>query len=129
MNNFGKMTASGFLPSSPSVEDLLDRLRQGHGGWSDSGLTAQAGASRGPDIGLSYAQTFLSPSGRIVLEHLLDMTLRMAPLPSHAMDSIEKAALAAAERKGQNAVVCAILKLVADGSSGPARESIFNKGE
>lgn len=117
-NPLGRNTPQGFLPSIPSIEDIMARLSGGDQGWS--GLAANAPSDQLPksekeELLKDYIKTFSSDHGLRVLEDLLDMTLRTAPMSSESLGGFEKGCLYMAEKKGQNGIVIAILKRIVDG--------------
>ncbi|MBE2191873.1 MAG: hypothetical protein IAE63_06810 [Alphaproteobacteria bacterium] len=122
-NPLGNNTPQGFLPALPSVNDILSRLSAGDQGWS--GLAAQSqpdnlSNSEKEQLLKDYILTFSTEHGARVLEDLLNMTLRTAPLAPEALDSFEKGSLYMAEKKGQNGIVVAILKRIVDGRNLPS---------
>ncbi len=77
------------------------------------------------DRAMIFARVFDTPEGRVVLEHLCDLTLRrptfiaLVNLPMHQAYGI------GCHREGQNAIVHTILKLIAEGrqEAPPVRET------
>ncbi len=122
MNDLGKNTPGGFLPSEPGIEELLAKNGLLKGGWdglNSSGageplVTEQSEAAA--ELKWSYQKLFSSAAGQAVLEDLVNMTLRRAPvLPAGQVQSIEQQALYATERNGQNGIVVHILSMIVAG--------------
>lgn len=123
--NTGRNTPQGFLPAEPSFESLLKGIGGGKGGWDQlAGITSatkevsENREAAGLETKRAFAALFNSVNGRIVMEFLLDQTLRRAPA-SNEFNSIEAEALHIRERKGQNGIVCTILQMVHDGMNLP----------
>lgn len=120
MQNFGNNTPHGFLASEPNMENILSQVMNGQGGWAGLSknvpdTTHHVAASEKDELARKYARMAATDDGRAVIEDLLNMTLRTAPISDVHMTSIESAALHLAERKGQNGIVVAILKKITDG--------------
>ena len=116
-NNYGTNTPQGFLPHTPSVEDIMSRLVGRADGWDGIvGTPAAQELTKPADDALMSAYAWCSKQSQFqaVLEDILNATLRIAPLDTASKTSIEAAALHAAERNGQNAIAVMILKRIVD---------------
>lgn len=121
----GQITGDGFLPQHPSLDDMLKRIGIGgeKGGWS-----ALANAPIGDDdtrkganddLKRCYAQIAATPGGLKVLEDLLNQSIRRSCSHPDPRASIEQEALYGRERKGQNGLMCYILRMIHDGQKLP----------
>ncbi|MCK5427110.1 MAG: hypothetical protein KAJ34_05400 [Thermodesulfovibrionia bacterium] len=122
LDEFLRKTEQGSVPATPSVEDILKSLNI-PAGWkglqNSAAHPVEEGAKKEREqLQRDYQATFETPHGRRVLESLLDQTFRRPSVPTAINDvplSIEKVALYAVERQGQNSVVFFILNLIEKG--------------
>ncbi|MCK4946393.1 MAG: hypothetical protein KAS59_09040 [Alphaproteobacteria bacterium] len=116
-----RKTEQGNVPATPSAEDILKGLNMPAGwkGLKNSAQPVEEGLKKEREqLQRDYQATFETPHGRRVLESLLDQTFRRPSVPTAINDSpltIEKVALYATERQGQNSVVFFILNLIEKG--------------
>lgn len=123
MENFGRTTEGGFLPSHPDVEGLLKQAGLLGQGWSGldgednpAGHELQAARrSAKSDLLKNYVKTFSTPAGRKVLEDLLDQTLRREAVKLSGAPTMEQCMVYALQRSGQNALAVYILKMIQEG--------------
>lgn len=134
-NNLGQFQNSGtgqaFLPAMPSAADIFADLAKKTGGGWDTMLSNDAATSMqkrvsnpAVDLAKSYLRLF---SGRgnekdadAVLEDLLNNSVRKTFKPGAMFETIEKSALYAAERTGQNGFMVYILAMMVKGRDAPA---------
>ena len=117
-----RKTEQGNVPATPSVEDILKSLNL-PAGWkglqNSAAQPVEEGAKKVREqLQRDYQATFETPHGRRVLESLLDQTFRRPSVPTainNDLLTIEKVALYAMERQGQNSVVFFILNLIERG--------------
>lgn len=125
--NLGQNTAAGFLPAFPSVDDVFDSLRKGSGGWNElANVPSVKAAAPDDELLRAYASIFSQPAGRLVLEDLLDMSIRRSPYLDNLKGeyTLEKNTLYGLERKGQNGIVIAVLSKILKGrNTQPAKKS------
>jgi|GEM_PF-7106649 len=113
---YGNNTANGFRPSHPDIQNLMQSIQTGEGGWSgfDKGqgsLPIKDFAGVNDDLTKSYKNTFGTDAGQRVLEDLLNQTLRISTAPAIG-SSVEQVAMHAQRRQGQNDLACYILKML-----------------
>lgn len=127
MTNYGSTVAGGgFLPSAPDAEDVLANILKGGEGYSSIFKTPAAVAlsdqqQKAQDLKKSYAQFAATPLGRIIIEDLLDQTLRRGTSHPDKNASIEQEALYSRERNGQNAMIIYILSMIEAGRNVPSQ--------
>jgi hypothetical protein len=132
--NIGKMTAGGFVPDTPSVEDIMKSLGQGWDGLGGSGANDELksnalakSAQAQEDLRRAYVALFNSPFAAIVLEDLLDQTFRrssfVAVTPQGPHLSLEQHAIYGLVRSGQNALMTYIAAMILQGQQLPPPET------
>lgn len=124
----GKFTGGGFLPKSPELDELLEKV--GGQGWDGlmkksadpaaGQALVKAATGSNEDIARDFAAMYADSRGRRILEFLLDNTLRCGMSHPDPMAGIEQEALWIRERKGQNAIVIMMLSMIQRGLNLPA---------
>lgn len=133
MKNLGANQSDGsFLPDTPSAEDIFKQITGGNGGWAalNGPPSVEGGDAKNPlhDLKRDYAQFAASIIGQNIIEDLLNRSLRRsAHHPDPYKSTIEQEALYNRERKGENQMVCHILKMIVDGRNLPEPKSIAKK--
>lgn len=113
----------GFLPNSPSLDDILGQVGRGEG-WA--GLKMEGAANKGggaaDDLALAFAKVYADPAGRRVFEAMLDQTLRRSPYMNNenAQLTLEQQTAYGLERKGQNSLMIWCLSMVHKGQQSGA---------
>lgn len=129
MREHGKNTEVGFLPNTPSLDDLLKRagLNAGFEGLKNTTagkMAADAAEKPNAELKRSYARLFAgsgnSRDAQEVMEDLLNQTLRRAMVMPKAGMSMEELTPYMVERHGQNGTMIYLLKMVQDGMDLPA---------
>ncbi len=119
-----RKTTAGDVPGVPTIDDILKMTGAGNG-W-DSVLKTAAGKpmddsvrEKREQLERDYQATFATPHGQRVLEDLFDQTFRRAVTVTAINGNdltIEKVALYAAERNGQNNTVFYVCKMIDAGT-------------
>lgn len=124
MSSIGKTTTEGqFSSNLPTADDILKRL--GVGGWEGllSGkptehLKAGLEASGAQELLRAYAMVYALPAGRMVIEDLMDQSIRRSPFLNGAA-TLEQQTAYGLERKGMAAFMTYILSMVHRGQKLP----------
>lgn len=122
----GKIVDNGFLPSSPGMKDLLERAGITSKGWEDLKNNPAApdvefkNKKQKEDLLRCYYQLFMSPAGQVVIEDLLNQSLRRSPYKPGGGASLEEQTAYGLERMGQNGFMTYILRMIHDGKTAPA---------
>lgn len=108
------------------VEELMNAVLSLGDGWQALDFTRKA---ERPDdllpqhdfrrVAQAAARTFASEDGRLVLEWLLDLTLRRMAWHASFGVSVEQAYGAGVHREGQNSIAIALLSLIEAGGHEP----------
>ncbi len=113
--------------SGASKEDLIRAAAGADWGWFQD--IERKAAARGPNQGTiearqrlaqATARLFASADGEILLEAMLDQTLRRIVFHTQLGIAPDQAVLNGAFREGQNALMVEILRLIAEGGGAPA---------
>lgn len=138
MQPLTKRTADGILPSEPSIDALMGMAGLlGPSGWSK--LETIAGGQLPPETANSdkdelrraYVTVFFAtPAGRMVLEDLLNRTLRRTSHHPGGKATLEEATVYGIHRGGENQTVVHILHMIQEGRDlpSPATTSTKKKG-
>lgn len=130
MNELGRNTPAGFLPSEPRAEDIFSRLnllQNGFAGLKNTESAKHLGEQvEKPENELkrSYARFYNGTAHandmKAILEDLLDQTLRRAHMAYQPGQTLEQYAAYGLARSGQDAIVIYMLKMMQDGLDLPA---------
>lgn len=139
MTNHGKNTEAGFLPTAPSMDDIMSRanfIKDGFKSLSETtaGKHLSDGIDRPSDeLKRRYARLFNGSGNEqdaiAVVEDILDKTLRRAPVMPKPGMTFEQLTPYMVERYGQNGVVIYILKMIQDGIDMPPPETKNKKNK
>lgn len=124
MQNVGRNTNAGFLPASPSADDIFKMIGQKTGGWDElnNSPAGQAlkkeGSNPADDLAECFAKVYATPAGERMIDAILDQTLRRSPyLHSDKGATLEQQTAYGLERKGQNGIAIWILSEILKGQS------------
>ncbi|MDI1227362.1 MAG: hypothetical protein PSY14_06745 [bacterium] len=127
MKELVRNTPGGILPSDPSIESILKNVMgQGFSGLDVSGpgkVMKDEQEKPNEELKRAYAAVFNSPRAQMVLEDMLDMTLRRSPYrptaPGQMPLTIEQQAAYGLERMGQNSTMLYIARMISEGQELP----------
>jgi hypothetical protein len=118
--NYGRNTPEGFVPGEPGLDGLLKKLGVGGGGWDDLNTPAASDLETNRKnaenkLKQAYASVLSSADGRLILEDIMDQSLRRAPAKPGKDFNLEQQSVYILERMGQNGLATYILKMIVDG--------------
>lgn len=135
MSNLAKHTPEGVIPQEPSLDSLLANMGV-KSGWSAMNAMnvpdqkTQERAQEVADLRHAFVKVFYAdPAGKMVLEHLLDKSLRLSTAHPGGTPTLEQCTAYALHRGGQNSFMTYILGMIQDGlndgkpSKKPAKKS------
>ena len=134
MSHLGQNTHAGFLPSSPTGDELLSMIGNKIGGWDEvnqSPAGVSTGQSKNEDLIKCYAQVYATPAGKKMIEDLLDQSIRRSPYPKNDNGelTLEQMATYGIERKGQNGLAIYMLSRIVQGQNLKPQTAKKKKGE
>lgn len=118
MSDLGEQTPQGFLPSAPGLDDLMEKV--GMKTWDDLGKSdagkglSKAMLSADDETKRALARFYKSKDGPVVLNFIMDQTLRRSPYKLTPGQTMEQTVPYVIERAGQNATVIFLLKGIMD---------------
>lgn len=128
-NNLGTAQDTGFLPSSPEVDRLLQSLGvKGDGDGWQALLSSPAGqhlddvqksqGSKIKNLKRDFASVYSTPAGGRFIEAILDASLRRAPAKP-GIGNLQEQTGYVLERQGQNSLATWILMMIHAGQNLP----------
>lgn len=135
MIDTGKIQGSGFTPAFPQLENVLEHLNMGakSSGWEALKKSAEEGnANKGQEgrerLERAYVRFAASDDGKLILEDLLDTTLRRGTHhPNFQNATMEQVAMNAMWRNGENNIIVRMLLNIARGRALPDPNSVKRK--